>query len=102
MGFAVALSNRLQNVPQDRTAAFIAALDSEDSAFRDNSFAAQGGVASRDRRDGLRLTLGNGSTAHFRASGNAPELRVYVEATSRDAAEELLRFGLAFARRSVG
>jgi phosphomannomutase len=47
------------------------------------------------------LTLKNGATAHFRASGNAPELRVYVEAATRDAAEDLLRQGLDFARRSV-
>ena len=102
MRFAVALSNRLQNVPQDRTAAFIAALDAEDPAFRDETFAAHGGVASRNRRDGLRLALGNGATTHFRASGNAPELRVYVEAATRDEAEDLLTFGLALARRSVG
>jgi phosphomannomutase len=102
MRFAVALSNRLQNVPQDRTAALIAALDADDPAFRNEAFAAQGGVASRDRRDGLRLTLRNGATAHFRASGNAPELRVYVEAATQDFAEDLLRHGLEFARRSVG
>ena len=102
MGFAVALSNRLQNVPQDRTAALIAALDADDPAFRDAAFSAYGGVASRDRRDGLRLTLRNGATVHFRASGNAPELRVYVEAATKDGADDLLRHGLEFARRSVG
>jgi phosphomannomutase len=101
MRFAVALSNRLQNVPQDRTAAFIESLDAADPTFRNDAFAAYGGVASRDRRDGLRLTLGNGAIAHFRASGNAPELRVYVEGATKDEAEDLLRFGLEFARRSV-
>lgn len=95
--FAIALSNRLQEVPQDRTAALIARLDAEDSGFRDTAFAAHGAVASRDRRDGLRLTLGNGATVHFRASGNAPELRVYVEAPTPEAAEALLAENLAFA-----
>ncbi|CAH1672237.1 Phosphomannomutase [Hyphomicrobiales bacterium] len=95
--FAIALSNRLQEVPQDRTAALIARLDAEDSAFRDASFAAHGGVAARDRRDGLRLTLGDGSTVHFRASGNAPEVRVYVEAATQPRAEALLAENLAFA-----
>lgn len=95
--FAIALSNRLQEVPQDRTAALIARLDDEDPAFRDAAFAAHGAVAARDRRDGLRLTLGSGATVHFRASGNAPELRVYVEAPTPDAAEALLAENLAFA-----
>lgn len=95
--FAIALSNRLQDVPQDRTAALIARLDTEDSGFRDAVFAAHGAVAARDRRDGLRLTLGNGATVHFRASGNAPELRVYVEASTPAAAEALLAENLCFA-----
>lgn len=95
--FAIALSNRLQDVPQDRTGALIARLDSDDPAFRDASFAAHGGVAARDRRDGLRLTLGDGATVHFRASGNAPELRVYVEAATPAQAEALLAQNLAFA-----
>ncbi len=95
--FAIALSNRLQEVPQERTAALIARLDAENPSFRETEFAAQGGVAARDRSDGLRLTLGNGATVHFRASGNAPELRVYVEAADQAAAEALLQDNLAFA-----
>lgn len=95
--FAIALSNRLQETPQDRTAALIARLDTEDAGFRDAAFAPHGAVAARDRRDGLRLTLGNGATVHFRASGNAPELRIYVEAPTPEAAEALLAENLAFA-----
>lgn len=99
--FAIALSNRLQEVPQDRTAALIARLDADDAGFRDASFAAHGGVAARDRRDGLRLTLGDGATVHFRASGNAPELRVYVEAATQAQAEALLAENLAFAAQQT-
>lgn len=95
--FAIALSNRLQEIPQDRTAALIARLDTDDAAFRDDSFSGHGGVVARDRRDGLRLTLADGSTVHFRASGNAPELRVYVEAATPALAEALLAENLAFA-----
>ena len=93
--FAIALSNRLQDIPQERTASLIDRLDAEDAAFREAAFAAHGGVAARDRRDGLRLTLGDGATVHFRASGNAPELRVYVEAADQLAAERLLQDNLA-------
>ncbi|SBS27037.1 Phosphoglucosamine mutase [Marinomonas spartinae] len=32
-----------------------------------------------DETDGFRMTLSNGNIIHFRPSGNAPELRVYVE-----------------------
>lgn len=95
--FAIALSNRLQEVAQEKTAALIARLDGKDASFRDAAFASHGGVAARDRRDGLRLTLGNGATVHFRASGNAPELRVYVEAPTLETAEALLAEYLAFA-----
>ncbi|MFD2676342.1 phosphomannomutase [Camelimonas lactis] len=90
-GFYCALSDRLQNVPQEKTAALIARLDDDDPAFRDAAFASRGGVVARDRRDGLRMTLGDGSTLHLRASGNAPELRVYVEAESGEVVKTLLR-----------
>jgi len=99
--FAVALSNRLQNVAQEKTAALIARLDGADATFRDRAFAGHGGVVALDRCDGLRMTLGNGATLHLRASGNAPELRVYVEAATQEAAEALLAEGLGFAARET-
>jgi phosphomannomutase len=99
--FAIALSNRLQEVPQAKTATLIERLDAEDPAYRDATFAAHGGVTDRDRRDGLRLTLGDGTTVHFRASGNAPELRVYVEAPTEAAAQALLAEGLEIARQAT-
>lgn len=99
--FAIALSNRLQGVPQEKTVALITRLDADDPAYRDATFASHGGVVARDRRDGLRLTLGDGTTVHFRASGNAPELRVYVEAIEQSHAEALLREGLDFARQAT-
>ena len=95
--FAIALSDRLPEVPQEKTAALIARLDADDPAFRETAFAAHSGVAARDSRDGLRLTLGDGNTVHFRASGNAPELRVYVETPDQAAAEALLQENLSFA-----
>ena len=99
--FAIALSNRVQEVPQEKTAALIARLDAEDPGYRDGVFASHGGVTARDRRDGLRLTLRDGATVHFRASGNAPELRVYVEAAGEDAATALLQEGLDLARKGT-
>jgi phosphomannomutase len=59
-------------------------------------------VAGVNSRDGLRITANNGEVVHFRPSGNAPELRVYVEALTEDRAEGLLEWGLAVARQHVG
>lgn len=46
-----------------------------------------------DHTDGVRLTLENGEIIHFRASGNAPELRIYSEAASETAAKHLAHLG---------
>lgn len=50
-----------------------------------------GTIDSIDRTDGPRCLLANGSVVHFRPSGNAPELRIYIEAASAPAAGDLLR-----------
>jgi phosphomannomutase len=43
-----------------------------------------------DTLDGVRMTLASGEIAHLRASGNAPELRVYAEADSPERATRLV------------
>ena len=43
-----------------------------------------------DTRDGTRLTTGAGTVVHFRQSGNAPELRCYVETDGAEASEKIL------------
>ena len=48
------------------------------------------GLASLTRLDGVRMALANGDTVHFRQSGNAPEMRVYVETGSAEGTETLL------------
>ncbi len=55
--------------------------------------------ANIDRTDGIRLTLGDGSIVHFRQSGNAPELRCYVETKSAAETDALLADMLAALRR---
>ena len=44
-----------------------------------------------DLTDGVRFGLADGSIVHFRASGNAPELRAYVETESAAQTEHKLR-----------
>ena len=96
-GFRVARSDRLQKVPGQTSGAFLAALSDPTSAVS-AAFADIEGIARRDTTDGLRLFLGNDAIVHYRASGNAPELRCYVEAPTEERASELLERGLAFAR----
>jgi phosphomannomutase len=98
--FKAAASNRLKNVATEKSAAFVSRLQ-EDAAFLSELLAPLGGAAGYDARDGLRITARNGEVVHFRPSGNAPELRVYVEAANQERAESLLDWGLAAAERQT-
>ncbi|MBM6582622.1 phosphomannomutase [Microvirga sp. BT689] len=99
--FKAAASNRLKNVASERSAGFLNRLV-QDEAFREDIMEPLGGVAAFDGQDGVRLSGKNGEVVHFRASGNAPELRVYVEAQAHERVESLLEWGLAQAQRQVG
>ncbi len=44
--------------------------------------------------DGFRVCLANGDIIHLRPSGNAPELRCYVESNSNTAAQQLVNSAL--------
>ncbi|GAA0827763.1 phosphomannomutase [Marinomonas arenicola] len=47
-------------------------------------------VVSIDETDGLRMTLSNGDVVHLRPSGNAPELRCYVESSDQAHTDSLV------------
>ncbi len=98
-GFRMALSDRLQNAPASQTGPFLAAL--QDVAFRDGLFAQAGAIACIETIDGVKLFFDSGDAVHYRASGNAPELRCYVEAVDEPQARALLAFGLAAARNAM-
>jgi phosphomannomutase len=95
--FKAAASNRLKNVATERSAAFVSRLQ-DDVTFLSELMSPLGGVAGHDARDGLRITAKNGEVVHFRPSGNAPELRVYVEAATQERSESLLEWGLMQAK----
>lgn len=99
-GFKAAASNRLKDVPMEKSAAFMTRLQ-QDRAFLEALLSPIAGISTADGRDGLRIMLMNGEVMHFRASGNAPELRVYVEATDQERAESLLAWGLGAAEPHV-
>ena len=48
-------------------------------------------VVDINTTDGLRLTLGNENIIHLRPSGNAPELRCYVETDSQEDSDKLVK-----------
>ena len=95
----IALSDRLEHVPQERTTALLERLADQDFAAR--YFAEVGEVASVSPLDGLRFILTSGDVLHNRASGNAPELRCYTEASTAARAETLLAWGLRAAEAQV-
>ncbi|KXF78328.1 phosphomannomutase [Paramesorhizobium deserti] len=92
-------SGRLEHVPAEKSAAFLKSLENAD-ALR-GFFADIGSIEDDDRIDGTRVVLSGGELVHYRASGNAPELRCYTEAASKKRAAELLAWGLERARRAL-
>jgi len=89
----VAASDRLENFATEKSAELLGHLRASEANLA--SFLKRiGKVSLRNEIDGLRVTLTDGRVIHFRPSGNAPEIRCYVEAATEAAAEELLLAGL--------
>jgi phosphomannomutase len=55
-----------------------------------------------DQVDGLRMIFGHGEVIHLRESGNAPEFRCYVEASTAEQSRKLLGFALERMREFLG
>lgn len=95
-------ADRLENVPSEQSAALIRGFDTDVAAL--GAFLGNLGEAptSIDRTDGLRVRCVSGRIVHFRPSGNAPELRLYVEAEAVRVASDLLEQGIAELRARLG
>jgi len=91
--------DRLQNYPPEAAAQLLAQL----AAMAPGAHLAgvSGKVAACNTKDGVRLSFDNGDILHFRASGNAPELRCYSEAASQAGAAALVQAGLALAVKAA-
>ena len=94
-----ALADRLQDVPGERSGAFLKRL-AEDQPFAAELFAPHG-ISGLSTIDGLQFRTAAGDMVHFRASGNAPELRCYVEGSTPELAAELLDWGMRVAAEQV-
>ncbi|QFY61010.1 phosphomannomutase [Rhizobium grahamii] len=93
-----AAADRLENFPVETSARLMAYLRASPANL--SSFLQPiGEVGSTSDIDGLRVTLKDKSIVHFRPSGNAPEMRCYVEAASETAASALLEAGLGRIRQ---
>ncbi|TYC64043.1 phosphomannomutase [Stappia sp. BW2] len=92
-GLKAALADRLENYSTDRSSSLVSYLSQNEDNLRD-FLAPVGQPVSIDTIDGLRITLDGERIIHLRPSGNAPEMRCYVEASSLSEARKLLRDGL--------
>lgn len=95
-------TDRLEQIAPAQSAALIA--DLRDNADARGAFVAQLGAqaAALDLTDGLRIICTDGRIIHLRPSGNAPELRLYIEAASPEAASATATAGLALIAARLG
>ena len=84
-------SDRIQNFPRENSLKLIEkGLSNPDDLLK--SFDLKNSkVVDINQIDGLRLTLDNEVIIHLRPSGNAPELRCYVETDNQSYADELVK-----------
>jgi phosphomannomutase len=90
----------IRNTPSELSGPFLMRL-AADTDYARILLAELGQISDKNAMDGVKMTLASGSTVHFRASGNAPELRCYTEAGSRADAEALLALALEKARKEL-
>lgn len=84
-------SDRLSSFATEKSQLLLHTLATSQTAVHDLLGDLCGLAVNQDLTDGLRLFFENGEIVHFRASGNAPELRCYAEADSQSRADDLVR-----------
>jgi len=95
-------ADRLQDVPTEDTQALVQQL-TKDATARAAFLADLGGEeVGVDLTDGLRISFQDGRIVHLRPSGNAPELRLYVEADSVTLAQSMLSDALGIVSHRLG
>lgn len=72
-------ADRLQNIERETSLALIERIKNDPAWFADHFNAS---IVDTDETDGFRMTFSDQTIIHVRPSGNAPELRIYVEAES--------------------
>lgn len=98
------LSDRLQEVPQHISDSFLSKIHPESTSASFKEFEkvfTKCTVKDFNELDGLRFTLVNDDVIHLRKSGNAPELRCYVESSSLESAQLLLKNSMDTLSRQI-
>lgn len=90
----VTASDRLQSVTQSWCKALLELAIAKPEFVLDQ-LGLKADLQATDTTDGVRWVLLNGDIVHIRPSGNAPELRCYVEAVNEQSATELLQRTMA-------
>ncbi len=91
-------SDRLEDFPTALSKERLGALAQGGPSAIAEAFPAFGPVTDVSTVDGLRVTFSSQEIVHLRASGNAPELRCYTEASSEARAVELNEQALSVLR----
>ncbi len=84
-------SDRLQHFPSEKSLELITYWRSYPQQLL-ATFSLDDEIKSLDETDGLRVSLNSGNIMHFRPSGNAPEFRCYVEASTQEGADTFLMY----------
>jgi len=87
-------ADRVKEVPADRAAQFLHAIETSQS-FRFSFSPLIAEPESISIVDGVRMAFANGDTVHFRQSGNAPEMRIYIETDSSEKTDRMLSVFIA-------
>jgi len=82
-------SDRLQDIPTDASQQLIASLINNSEATVEMLLPSAKRVLTIDQTDGLRVEFDTGDIVHLRPSGNAPELRCYVESSDRQLSQKI-------------
>jgi phosphomannomutase len=82
-------ADRVKEVAPDKAKVFLGEMETS-PAFRNAFDPRLAAPVSISTLDGVRMAFANGDTVHFRQSGNAPEMRIYVETGSAGATDGLL------------
>lgn len=83
-------SDRIKNIPTEKSQKLIKQSKGKESELLSVLLGYDVVVDSVSSLDGLRMHLIDGTVVHLRPSGNAPELRCYVEAQTPEKATELV------------
>lgn len=83
-------SDRIQNFSSEKSAAIINNAQGKESELLSSLLDHAIVLENVNTTDGLRMTLSDETVIHLRPSGNAPELRCYVEASSAELATKLV------------